>query len=153
MKILGFTSIAQSAHSAHKCLGFEGFRAYLCTQRVRSRVPGFQVPISKVPRFQGPISKVPRFHGPISKVPRSRAPRFHRHSRSAKFQSSKVPGNRGSEVQSFKVPGFQGSRISFQGSRFQDSRKPMFLVQVASTVPVFQKFPRSRSFKVPGFQG
>ena len=128
------------------------------------RVPWCQG--SKVPRkgstvagFQGSRVPIPDF---LSKVPRSRAPRFDRCSRSAKFQSSRVPGE--PRFQKCKVSKFQGS--SFQGSRFQDSRVPGFLVQVASTLPGFQgskssrgpgfqKFPKSRSFKVPGlgFQG
>ena len=77
-----------------------------------------------------------------------------------KCEVSKFQGSRGTEVpevQSFKVPGFQGSRISFQGSRFQDSRVPGFLVQVAFTVPGFQGFQKfqssrgqgSRSFQSP----
>ena len=102
-----------------------------------SRIPGFQG--SRVPGFQVPISKVP-----ISKVPRSRAPRFDRVSRSAKFQSSRVPGK--PRFQKCKVSKFQGSRVRVAG----------FLVQVAFTVPGFQKFQGSRSFQSPEvskFQG
>ena len=56
LEILGFTSLGHSARSSHEGLGFGIFRAYLCPQRVRSRVPGFQG--SRVPGSNIQGSKV-----------------------------------------------------------------------------------------------
>ena len=140
--------------------GFQGSRISFQGSRFQdSRVPGFLVQVAfTVPGFQG-------FQGSkSSRVPGVQGSRF----QYPRFQGPGLQGSTGvPEVWSFKVPGFQGSRISFQGSRFQDSRVPGFLVQVAFTVPGFQgfqgskssrgpgfqKFPKSRNFKIPGFQG
>ena len=122
--------------------------------------PGFQD--SRVPgsRFQ-----YPRFQGAglqgstgVPEVRSFKVPGFqgNRGSRSAKFQSSRVPGFQ-DQFSRFKVPRFQGSRVPgpgcFHGSRLP--RVPRFQKFQGSKAPEVSKVQKFQSSRVPGlgFQG